>query len=152
VTRDALLFANSYLWRDIPRKFASVRVRRLINGGAEDVNITDPIVRKFDRKHVPFEDIAREYRKTTVYLVTHKESVGLTCLELAYCGALVVASKGLIYQDRLDTVRHVLYEGVRAPWSTIIDQINIMESSVFAYQQSWDKVADRMLQWFGGWK
>src|SRR5215813_9214207 len=89
VTKDAMMFTHSYAWRE---KFKTVRVRRLINGGAEDIALTDPMLRQFDRKHVPFEDIAPEYRQTNVYLVTHKESVGLTCLELAMCGALVVAS------------------------------------------------------------
>jgi len=113
VTQDVLAFAHTGKWRD---DFKTIKVRRLVNNGAEDVTLHNCTTKMFDRKHVPFPDIAREYRKAHVYMVTHKESVGLTCLELGYCGALVVTSHGLIYPDRLETIRHVAYEGVRAPW------------------------------------
>ena len=149
VVNDTVLFAQSGSWRE---KFKTIRVRRLVNGGAEDVNFDKPDVRPFDRQHVPFGDIVREYRKSLVYCVTHKESVGLTCLELAYCGAMVVAPKGMIYQDRLDTMRHVQYEGVRAPWPNILDAINIKELAEMARKQTWGDVAERMLQWFKDYK
>ena len=145
VTTDAVMFAQSGAWQE---RYRTIKLRRLVNGGCQDVDLKNPATSLFDRQHIPFEDIATEYRKTTLYLVTHKESVGLTCLELAYCGALVVAPQGLVYQDRLDTVRHVLYEGVRAPWSAIINMIDIEASKKLARRQTWDKVCDRMLGWF----
>jgi hypothetical protein len=149
VTKDATMFADLGPWDGLYR---NVRVRRLINGGAEDVTIADPPLKMFDRQHVPFPDIAREYRKTHVYCVTHKESVGLTCLELALCGALVVAPVGMIYQDRLDTVRHVLYDGVRTPWSEVLGEINVAASVELARVQTWERVVDRMLSWFGTYR
>ena len=149
VTQDVVMFAHTARWRE---RYSSIRVRRLVNGGAEDVDLKDPTVKPFDRKHVPFEYIAREYRRAHVYMVTHKESVGLTALELAFCGATTVASKGLIYQDRLDTIAHVQYEGIRVPWSLVLDSINPGPTAAQARQQSWDKVADRMLQWFGSYQ
>ena len=146
VTQDVLAFANSRMWRG---RFEHINVRRLVNGGAEDATA---VTNQFDRKHVPFTDIAREYRRTHIFCFTHKESVGLTGLEAAYCGALVIASKGLIYQDRLDTIRHVQYEGSRAPWPEILDRINIEASVKLASIQSWDAVTERMLKWFGSYK
>jgi hypothetical protein len=149
VTVDATMFAHTGAWQT---RFERIKVRRLINGGAEDVTVDDPPLKAFERQHVPFPDICSEYRRTHVYMVTHKESVGLTCLELAMCGALVVAPAGMIYQDRLDTVRHVLYEGVRAPWGQILNGINVASSALGAREQTWDKVADRMLEWFGDYR
>ena len=145
VTLDAAMFAQCGGWQE---RYRSIRLRRLVNGGAEDIDINNVQFKSFDRQHIPFEDIATEYRKTTIYMATHKESVGLTCLELAYCGALVTSPRGLIYQDRLDTVRHVQYEGTRAPWSVILSQIDIEKSKALARKQTWDKVADRLLGWF----
>jgi len=145
VTIDAVTFARFGGWQE---RYRSIRLRRLVNGGAEDIDIRHPSFRPFDRKHVPFEDICTEYRQTSVYVVTHKESVGLTCLELAYCGATVVASSGLVYQDRLDTIRNIQYQGVRAPWGAILDHIDFWQSAKVAREQTWDKVADRMLAWF----
>lgn len=145
VTEDVVAFAHTSLWQD---RFKTIKVRRLINGGAEDVTLANVNTKQFDRKHVPFSEIAREYRKAHIYMVTHKESVGLTCLELGYCGALCVASRGLIYQDRLDTVRHVQYDGSRAPWSDVLASINIPKTVLTARKQTWELVADRLLQWF----
>jgi len=147
VTVDATVFAHTYTMPKSP-----IIVRRLINGGAEDVTIDDPPLKIFERQHIPFEDIAREYRRTHVYMVTHKESVGLTCLELAMCGALVVAPKGMIYQDRLDTMRHIIYERTPAPWSDILKSLNPVASATLAREQRWERVADRMLAWFGSYK
>jgi hypothetical protein len=150
VTVDATMFAHTGSWQRYGYKTA--KVRRLVNGGAEDVTINDPPLKMFDRRHVSFPDIAQEYRRTHIYCVTHKESVGLTCLELAYCGAFVVAPKGMIYQDRLETVRHIQYEGVRAPWGEVLPAIDIQQSRGLACEQTWDKVTDRMLQWFGEYR
>jgi hypothetical protein len=143
LTVDATVFAHGH---------KTAKVRRLVNGGAEDVTIDDPPLRAFERQHVPFPDIAREYRRTHIYVVTHKESVGLTCLELGMCGALVVAPKDMIYSDRLATVRHIEFEGVRVPWSQALDAINISASVELARLQTWERVVDRMLAWFGSYK
>lgn len=149
VTEDTVAFAGSGKWRD---SYKAIRVRRLVNGGPETVTVANINTQPFDRKHIPFEDIAREYRQTHVYMVTHKESVGLTCLELGFCGALPVAPYGMIYQDRLDTIRHITCEGTRAPWEAILKSIDILASAELARQQSWDKVCDRMLAWFGDYR
>ena len=45
-----------------------IKVRRLVNGGAEDVTINDAPLKMFERVHVPFPDIVREYRRTHVYM------------------------------------------------------------------------------------
>jgi hypothetical protein len=144
VTADVMAFANSDEWRG---RWHSVRVRRLVNGGAEDVIDTAPI-KPFERRHIPFPEIAREYRKAHLYMVTHKESVGLTCLELAYCGALPVVPEGLIYKDRLETFRHVEYSGFPAPWSEVLSSIDTDASALRAREQTWPAVADRLLGWF----
>lgn len=150
VTRNAISFVGSGMWRG---KFQAVRLRRLVNGGAEDVYTNDMLVRKFDRQHIPFPEIAREYRRTTIYLVTHKESVGLTALELGYCGALVVAPKEMIYGDRLATVRHIEYhDDERIPWGDVLAEIDIQAAASKARVQTWEAVAERMLEWFANYK
>ena len=148
ITQDALSFTHTARWRN---RYQSVRLRRLVNGGAEDVTMDNVEGQRFDRRHVSFEEIADEYRRTHVYLVTHKESVGLTCLEMGLCGALVVAPKGFIYPDRLQTVLHVEYDG-KVPWDTVLNRIDVGAAAVQAQKQTWARVADRMLHWFGNYK
>jgi hypothetical protein len=149
VTADVMGFAARGEWRD---RYTAIRVRRLVNGGAETITVANVETQPFDRKHIPFEDIAREYRQTHVYMVTHKESVGLTCLELAFCGALTVAPVGMIYKDRLQTISNIQYNGTRAPWTEVLNAINIGAAANLAREQTWDKVVERMLTWFGGYR
>jgi hypothetical protein len=148
ITEQAMLFAHSRTWTE---RFKSVRVRRLVNGGAEDVTMENIATRQFDREHIALELIAPEYRRAYIYLPTHKESVGLTCLETAMCGALVVAPAGFIYQDRLDCVRHVGYEE-HIPWRTAMAACDYAGSRAKALQQTWPDVAARMLHWFECWR
>ena len=49
VTVDATMFGHCSLWRGKP-----IKVRRLVNGGAEDVTIHDAPLKVFERVHVPF--------------------------------------------------------------------------------------------------
>lgn len=149
VSEDAVGFAYTSRWRN---RFRSIRVRRLVNGGAEDVTLANIRPAPFTREHVSLDMIAPEYRHTYVFMPTHKESVGLTCLETAMCGALTVAPKGLIHQDRLDTIRHLTYEGGRAPWQQVLDACDFKASSCKAREQTWGRVADRLLAWFGSYK
>jgi hypothetical protein len=148
ITQDALAFTYTSRWRN---RYDRVRLRRLVNGGAEDVTVENSASKPFDRRHVSFEEIAAEYRRTHVYFVTHKESVGLTCLEMGLCGALVVAPKGFIYPDRLQTVRHVEYEGA-VPWDLVMSRIDVSAAAALAQKQTWARVADRMLKWFEKYK
>jgi len=150
LTADVVLFAKSGIWKDY---FRTIKIRRLANGGAVDVNFNSPETEVFDRDHVSFERIAEEYRKTSVFVVTHKESVGLTILETGFAGALTVTPSGYIPRDRLDTVCHVEFkEGSNIPWDKVLSAIDVEASRKKAAEQSWDKVVDRMLRYFGGYK
>ena len=149
LTKQAVMFKSTGAWK---KHWRSMRVRRLINGGAEDVYANDAMLKTFDRKHVPFPEIAREYRKTHVFVCTHKESVGLTCLEAAYCGAIVAVPNGFLYDDRLATVRHIKFDGDQIPWPEVLDAIDIKLSAEVARAQSWERVVDRMLRWFAAYR
>ena len=47
-------------------------------------------VKTYKRKPIPFYEIANEYSKAHIFMVTHTETVGLTMLENSLAGALVV--------------------------------------------------------------
>lgn len=104
-------------------------------------------VRPFSRRHIPYPDACAAYGRASVFMVTHRESLGLTVLEAAMCGALPVVPKGFIQPDRLATIRHVEYEGALA-WPAVLDAIDIEASRQMAMVNSWASVAGRMLEWF----
>lgn len=135
-------FVRSGIWKD---RFKSVRVRRLIDWGVEECDLEDVCIRPYQRKGIPYTDACAEYSKSHLFMVTHKESVGLTLLETAMAGALPIVPKGYIAQDRLDTVRHVIFEDI-IPWKDVMQQLDVQASRQKALENSWGAVADNMLR------
>lgn len=96
-------------------------------------------------QELPFPAMCAEYSTAHVFLVTHPESVGLTVIETATAGALVVTPKGFIDANLLRTVRHVTYEDA-IPWTFVMEKINPGASRAKAIEQTWEKVATRMVE------
>jgi hypothetical protein len=105
----------------------------------------------FTRRHMPYPDACAAYGRASLFLVTHRESLGLTVLETALCGALPVVPKGFIQPDRLATIRHVEYEGA-IDWPAVLDMIDVEASRELAMANSWARVAGRMLEWFESYR
>lgn len=144
---ECLLLKNSRVWRG---SYNSVRIRRLTDGGIEDI-CEGSVANPYERKTVPFNEVCEEYCKTSVFVVTHPESVGLSVLETAMAGALVVVPKKFIQPDRLATVRAFrIFEGI--PWSDVIEQIDIKASRKKAIKNTWKAVAAKMLLFFKNFK
>lgn len=139
IADECAAFAKSGAWKN---RYSSIRLRRLVDGAIEDFDGGD--VKPYRRKPVSFDDVCAEYSKTSVFFVTHPESVGLTVLETAMAGALPVIPSGFVRPDRLETVRHLEYAG-SIPWSDVLDQIDIKASRKMAIENTWAKVAARML-------
>lgn len=138
------LLRSSRLWA---KRFDRVSVFEMADGAIVPCDLEN--VRPFNRRHVPYAEACAAYRRASVYLVTHRESLGLTVLETAMCGALPVAPRGFVQPDRLRTVRHVEYEGA-IPWPAVLEAIDVGTSRKVAMENSWGAVAGRMLGWFGG--
>jgi len=131
--------------------FRRVVVRRLVDGGAIEVDPATAHVEPFNRQHVSIGEIAGEYGRAHVFFVTHRESTGLVVLEAAMSGALVVAPEGYIASDRLRTVRAIEYRE-RIPWRRVVDEIDVPASRSRALPNDWAAVADRMLEWLTRFK
>lgn len=143
VVEECARFARSKLWRG---RYSSVSLRRLVDGAIEDFD-EGSAVWPYGRSAVSFEECCEEYSKAHVFMVTHPESVGLTVLETAMAGALTVAPAGFIQEDRLATVRHLTYDG-SVPWREVLDSVDIKASRAMARENTWAKVAARMLVYF----
>lgn len=140
ILRDIKRFVRSGAWRS---KFSSVRVRRIADGAVVDGS--EPVTR-YSRQSIPLPAICEEYSKAHLFMVTHRESIGLSVLETAMAGALPVAPHGFIPADRLATVRHVKYERA-VPWSQVLQAIDIEASREMAKAHTWTKVAARIIGW-----
>jgi hypothetical protein len=135
-------FVESNLWK---YKFDSVSVRRFDSGQVVDVNLNNPQVTRYDRTTIPFSEITKEHCAAHIFCVTHPESVGLVVLETAMAGALPVVPKGFIPKDRLKTIRYVEW-GQRVNWKLVLAKLNIDKSRSVAMSNTWDAVADRVVQ------
>lgn len=142
IIEDCQRFIKSGEWK---KKYKSVSLRRIADGGIEDVSSSS--VPLYQRKAIPFAEVCDEYSKTHLFMVTHPESVGLSVLETAMAGASVLAPVGFIQPDRLNTVRAIKFHGT-VPWEHALNHINIKASRRKALENTWSKVTARMLVYF----
>lgn len=129
---------KSDVWR---QKYKNVSVRRIVSGKIEKVNLDNFSVTIYDRNHINYLEICKEYRKAHIFCVTHTESVGQAVIECAMAGALILTPKGFIAQDRLATVRHIEWERT-IDWPIVLDSIDTVESRQRALKNSWKNIAD----------
>jgi hypothetical protein len=136
-------FAESNLWK---YKFDSISVRRFDSGRVVDVdlNCLQPVAR-YDRTTIPFSEITKEHGAAHIFCATHPESVGLVVLETAMAGALPVVPRGFIPKDRLKTIRCVEWDH-RVNWKIVLAKLNINKSRSVALANTWDAVAERIVQ------
>jgi len=148
VQRDCLDFADSGLWGS---RYRSIRLRRHVDGGFED--FTAPSVAPYRHIGCPWPVLAAEYRKTHVFMMTHREMIGISAIEAAMAGALVVVPRAgptgprrlFVPQDRLDTIRHIVY-GHSVPWQIVLDNIHVARSRRQAIEHNWDAVAGNVIR------
>jgi len=129
-------------------KEKEVVIRRFIKGGAETVdpdNINE--LEKYKQgSGLNYEQACYEYSKTDIFFVTHKECMGLSVLESAMAGALIVSPKGYIKYELLKSVRHVEYEGDEIPWNEIFENIDIEKSRETALKFSWENATEKIYE------
>lgn len=150
ITRQAIAFRNGGAWKK--HGFDGMVIRRFEDGGVKTIG-DDTGALLFNRQHVPFLEIVEEYRKAHIFIVTHRESVGLSVLESAMCGALVLAPHGFIAPDLIDTVRHVeLNSCGDIWWGDVLDAINIEASRSAAVACNWRAVTERIVRYLENFK
>lgn len=132
---------NSKIWS--PR-FKSVAVSQILDGGVQPVDLTTLTVREYKRSAIPHAAICEYYCQSHIFMVTHRESLGLTVLETAMAGALPVVPRGMIVKDRLSTVRHYETEWP-IDWTKVMEMVDPETNASIARPNSWDAVAERMI-------
>lgn len=151
ITASVMRFVEGGSWKVA---WGSVRVRRIVDGGFEDMALDGTRswnVPTFHRQHVPFPEAVKEYCLTHIFLPTHPESVGLTALEMAMCGAIVVAPKGFIPPDRMATIRHIEF-GASITWQQVLQSVSVPASRTVAQRNSWDAVGQRVFNFLDTFK
>lgn len=118
--------------------------RTLTDEGIVTIDAGHISVKPYNRKPVPAPVLAAELRAADIFIVTHPESLGLTVLEAAMCGALIIAPEGAIAPDRLAEVNHMTFKS-RIDWEGALVQINRHANAARVAHCTWENVVRRML-------
>lgn len=134
-------------------KYRNVCVRQLLSGKVEELDLSKKLsVELYDRKGIPFDELAKVYSTSHIFMVTHSESVGQSIIEAATAGSLVLSPIGCVNQDRLDTVRSIVVDTKLIQWEAILEFVDPLSNRNFAVSNNnWNLIASRIikgvLQW-----
>lgn len=132
-----------------------VLVRRFVSNGVETVDIENPYYDRYNHRGLNYEDTCKEYSKADIFIVTHMECMGLSVLESAMAGALVLSSKVQIERrgelvmanqikvELLKGIHNLVYEG-DIPWTKVLKYINPEKSRQKALRFTWKNSVDRI--------
>jgi hypothetical protein len=117
--------------------------RFLSDIGVDFVKENNNVVEIFNRnncmKHI---DACKEYSSSDIFVVTHPESMGLSVIESAMSGCLILSPKNFIKKTLLGPLHHLEFdEEFDVPWDNAISLINHTKSRALAEKYDWDKVS-----------
>lgn len=118
--------------------FKKVKVKRLVSGGIEDLDINKKINNDYSHSSVSQKDLAQEYAKAHIFIPTHKESMGLCILEAAMSGCFIISPKDFIKQTCLDKVNYYKFIN-NIDWLEIKNSINPIENRNKVLKWDWQR-------------
>lgn len=121
-----------------------VEIRRFISGDVETVKDKNFKVEVYDRKGINILKAFEEYNKADIFFVTHPESMGMSVVECAMAGCLVVTPKGYIKPEFINTVEHVEFTG-QIDWDTVLKKMNKNKIRETAKKRSWTVFYNKIL-------
>ena len=121
----------------------NIEIRRFISGGIENLDINNLWKDKYNRSGLSFTDACKEYCAAHIFIVTHPESMGLSVLEAAMSGALIVLPNGYIRHELIRDLNHIEYTG-NIPWKVVLNRIDPDKSRKMALKHTWSEVAGRI--------
>jgi len=122
ITLQTCDFAKTYKGREIV-------IRRFIAGGVETMDPDNPTeqVKYIQGKGLSYKEACDVYSNTDVFIVTHTECMGLSVLESAMAGALIVAPEEYIKDELLKYVHHITFKDT-IDWEKVIENIDPIKS------------------------
>lgn len=119
----------------------TIEIRHLVSNKVICVeNIKDIYGTHFRQGHaLSYCEIAQHYRQTDVFIVTHLESMGITCLECNMTGALCVMPKdyiknGFAKQLYLEEITNIKEEIKNIDWDSVFSKVD--------YEKARNKIKD----------
>lgn len=129
-----------------------IEVRRFITGGIETVDIDNPqeMIQYVQGSGLSYSEVCEEYSKTDIFIVTHMECMGLSVLESAMSGALILAPKGYIKHELIRDLNHIQFERY-INWEHVMNKLDYAESrrraKCFSWSNNIQKIIDVMVNY-----
>jgi hypothetical protein len=121
--------------------FERMVIRQLVSGG---VAIIDPASPQqfgvYDRQGMPYPEVCREYRRADIFFVTKPESMGLSILECAMAGALIVYPRGYANSYLMEPLNHIVWD-YRIDFDDVLGALDIEWSARRAAPYNWQHLA-----------
>jgi len=116
-----------------------------------DLTVIFPVP-QYNKRHkkLYWPDIQKLIRKAHYYCCTQLGEGGLTRIESATCGALLVVPKELYRPKTMKTLEHKIWETEDELLDILTTETDVAAIRRTALEHSWDKVAGRMLTVFEG--
>jgi hypothetical protein len=121
--------------------FDRIVIRQLVSGGVALIDPANPQrFAHYDRRGMPFPDVCREYRRADIFFVTKPESMGLSILECAMSGALIVYPRGYANSYLLEPLNHIVWDD-RIDFDDVLAALDVEWSARRAAPFNWQHLA-----------
>lgn len=105
---------------------------------------------RYENPRIPWIDFGPTQRKCHFYICTQLGEGGLTRIESATCGALLVVPKPLFRPKTMGSLKHAVFETKQELIKILKKKTDPKEIRKKGLEHSWDRVVTRMLPYFGG--
>lgn len=85
-------------------------------------------------KLIPFPELASYYRRTHVFLPTHRETQGVVGAEVGMCGGLTLLEKWMYPAKTIQHIPHRIYSNGSIPWPETANHVDIVANRKFTKQ------------------
>ncbi|WP_370608302.1 glycosyltransferase [Citrobacter meridianamericanus] len=130
--------------RQLSAMGVSFVARTLTDEGIADVDPENICLKPYRRNGVSAIEFAAELRQADIFIVTHPESLGLTVLEAAMCGALVLTPDHCIAPDRLQLVNHQVITS-KIDWAKALVAVDREANAERVAGFTWEAVARNII-------
>ncbi|MBA7595168.1 hypothetical protein ES703_02127 [subsurface metagenome] len=142
---EKAVFVDSFMYKFYKGKFNPIYdiIKRTLLKSKLKVYI--PQREYHGHKKISWPILQSIMRKCHFYVCTQLGESGLTRIEAAYCGALLVVHKAFYRPLTMATLEHAIWTTEKELRKILKSQTNPMEISKKAHVHTWDKVANRIL-------
>jgi glycosyltransferase involved in cell wall biosynthesis len=140
IKNKELLKNTSYYNKDIEILHISDNIVNIIEK-EEDIKEFNPY------KGVDYETMIKIYNKADIFINTHYESMGLTNLECAMGGALIVTFNDYLKDEFLKKIHHHKIIDDNVDWLTIFNKMDINKSRNIALKYNYKNTIDKLIKY-----